>query len=189
MGRPHDTVDVPGHHPLLLNELMTCAVDPDGHAATLARGIAGVAAGVPGGHVCATAWIMDVTGEYLVLVRHRTLGWCSPGGHLEPGESSREAVMREVAEETGLSDADLTAVLPGPLTVHVTDTGEEGHQHWNIAHLFVADREVALRPEIGKGGDAVGEVRWFALDALPLHDAPSDLAEVTPWAQRILRTL
>jgi ADP-ribose pyrophosphatase YjhB (NUDIX family) len=189
MGRPHDTVDVPGHHPFLLNELMSCAVDPDGHAATLARGIAGVAADVPAGHLCATAWIMDSTGDHMVLVRHRSLGWSSPGGHLEPGESSRDAVLREVAEETGLGPDALTAVLPGPLTVHVTDTGQPGHRHWNIAHLFIADRKAPLRRECPSIDDDVGAVRWFAVTELPLGDAPADLAEVTPWAQRALRTM
>lgn len=33
--------------------------------------------------------------------------WCLPKGHVEAGESLREAARREVAEETGLSSFDL----------------------------------------------------------------------------------
>jgi len=28
--------------------------------------------------------------------------WCFPGGHVEPGETSRKAIQRELAEELGL---------------------------------------------------------------------------------------
>ena len=29
--------------------------------------------------------------------------WCFPGGHLEPGETSRRAIVRELAEELGIT--------------------------------------------------------------------------------------
>ena len=43
-----------------------------------------------------------------VLLTRRTSGgafgdrWCIPGGHIEPYEPARDAVVREVKEETGL---------------------------------------------------------------------------------------
>ncbi|HUU83050.1 MAG TPA: NUDIX hydrolase [Phycisphaerae bacterium] len=45
-------------------------------------------------------------GRYLMIRRPRDLvaggAWCFPGGAIEPGESSGQAVVREVAEEVGL---------------------------------------------------------------------------------------
>ena len=44
-------------------------------------------------------------GRSLLCARHRRGGaeyWVLPGGHAEPGESLREALVREMAEETGL---------------------------------------------------------------------------------------
>lgn len=45
-------------------------------------------------------------GRYLMIRRaeHLVAGgaWCFPGGHIEAGESSQEAIVREVAEEVGL---------------------------------------------------------------------------------------
>jgi 8-oxo-dGTP pyrophosphatase MutT (NUDIX family) len=54
----------------------------------------------------------QIEGEYrLGLVFHPRLSvWIPPGGHVEPDETTAEAALREVAEETGL-EAEL---LPPP---------------------------------------------------------------------------
>ena len=52
--------------------------------------------------------ICDGNGNLLVEDRKDTdwPGMCFPGGHVEPGESCTEAVIREVWEETGLTIED-----------------------------------------------------------------------------------
>ena len=46
-----------------------------------------------------------------VLVRHRERDtWESPGGHIEPGETAAQAARRELWEETGARQADITLV-------------------------------------------------------------------------------
>ncbi|MCX4799500.1 MULTISPECIES: NUDIX domain-containing protein [unclassified Streptomyces] len=55
--------------------------------------------------VSARAVVLNAQGEIL-LVRHRDQDrefYVLPGGRVEPGETSAEAVRREVLEETGLS--------------------------------------------------------------------------------------
>ncbi|UCE44690.1 MAG: NUDIX hydrolase [Methanobacteriota archaeon] len=37
-----------------------------------------------------------------VMIRHRDRGWEMPGGHVEEGESCRDAAEREFSEETGM---------------------------------------------------------------------------------------
>jgi len=40
----------------------------------------------------------------VLLTRRADNGlWCLPGGHMEPGESAKEACIRETLEETGLT--------------------------------------------------------------------------------------
>src|SRR5690606_31302064 len=53
-------------------------------------------------------------GEAVLLVQRGkgsfTGLWSLPGGHVEPGETTREAARREVGEETGVS-AELTVLV------------------------------------------------------------------------------
>ncbi len=51
--------------------------------------------------VCGLVFTPDQ--EKIVLIKRGDCGiWYLPGGHIEPGESKKEAVRREVKEETGL---------------------------------------------------------------------------------------
>ena len=61
-------------------------------------------------HVELTTLCMLHKGEELLLqnrVKTDWRGYCFPGGHVEPGESIVDAVVREMKEETGLNVKDL----------------------------------------------------------------------------------
>lgn len=72
--------------------------------------------------------ILNEKDEMLVLKRPHFVKWAPnqwglPGGKIEPGESSLEAAVREVKEETTLDVEDLRlgeAVLKEPVTVYYT---------------------------------------------------------------------
>lgn len=56
--------------------------------------------------------------------------WVTPGGGIDPGETERQAAVREVAEETGLTIAE--SDLIGPIAVRVVEHGFSDqvlHQH------------------------------------------------------------
>lgn len=46
--------------------------------------------------------IVRKEGSYLIGKRADGKGWCSGGGHIEQGETPREAVRRELYEEFGI---------------------------------------------------------------------------------------
>ena len=55
---------------------------------------------------CAGAVVFDDAARLLLVKRANPPAqglWSLPGGRLEPGESAEDAVVREVAEETGLA--------------------------------------------------------------------------------------
>jgi 8-oxo-dGTP diphosphatase len=87
--------------------------------------------------------------ERLLLVRrgHEPgLGrWSLPGGRVEPGESARQAVVREVEEETGLRVV-VTGLAgyverpgPGGVTYEIEDYHARVAPGWELGHLLAAD--------------------------------------------------
>lgn len=105
-------------------------------------------------HVTASAVVLDGTGRTL-LHRHRRLGiWLQPGGHVDPGERPEDAVLREVAEETGLA-ASHPDGRPRPVHVDVHEGGR-GHLHLDLRYLVHAPPEEPQPP----AGESQ-EVSWL----------------------------
>jgi len=53
-------------------------------------------------------WRTGTSGREYLLVQHHAGHWGFPKGHPEEGESDREAALRELREETGLSQITLS---------------------------------------------------------------------------------
>lgn len=175
MSFPHPTIDVPGQWPAIVSEVERVA-RADSLSDELLRGLAGDAS-VERGHVCATSWVLSADGSHTLLVKHPSLGWSTPGGHVERHESTRDAGLRELEEETGLTRFDVRPMSDAPIFVHVTDRdGERPHRHWNVGWVYIADMEAPLSPIEG--------ARWWPVDALP--DGPADLIEKTAVLVRLL---
>ena len=94
------------------------------------------------------------------LDRRGRLRWSLPKGHVEAGETTEQAAVREVAEETGI-DGRITARLG---SVDYTFTAEGRRIHKRVHHFLM----VAVGGELSDADIEVTEVAWVPLDQL--HD-------------------
>jgi ADP-ribose pyrophosphatase YjhB (NUDIX family) len=121
------------------------------------------------------AIVRDDRGRLLLVQRGREPGrgrWSVPGGRIEPGESDADAVIREVAEETGLAVEVVRYVgsvrrpAPGGGTFDIRDH----------------EVRVVGAPEPTAGDDA-DDVRWVTraeMARLPLVDGL--VSALTEWS-------
>ncbi|RYD46689.1 MAG: NUDIX domain-containing protein [Verrucomicrobiaceae bacterium] len=117
------------------------------------------------------AMIHDAEGRLLLQEKHDGT-WSLPAGAIEPGESPEEAIIREVAEETGLScvSSSVITVLGGPGFRHVYQNGDR------VEYVIVLFRcrvsEVSSPPT---DLEETRSIRYFARGEFPGLALPYDV--------------
>ncbi len=108
---------------------------------------------------CGAAILRD--GQLLLVRRLRPPEadhWGLPGGKVDPFETVPEAVEREIAEELGIT------IRADRLLCVVDLIDREAGFHW-VSPVYRVDAFDG-EPEV-REPQALGEMGWFALDALP----------------------
>ena len=115
-----------------------------------------------------TNMCMITQGDMLLVLDRKNPDWPGvtfPGGHVEPGESFVEAVIREVWEETGLTIKN--PILCGSKQFQA----KEGARY--VVFFYKTDR---FSGEL-KSSDE-GEVFWIPRTALPQYKMPEDFLDM-----------
>jgi 8-oxo-dGTP pyrophosphatase MutT (NUDIX family) len=121
----------------------------------------------------AFAAVRNATGKILVVRRIDDGNWELPGGRIEVGETARDAVIREVAEESGIT-IELTAlsgVYSDPSHVLVDPDGSIHQQLALCFHAVPADPDSASPRPDGIETDAASWCDPAALAGMAMHPA------------------
>lgn len=103
------------------------------------------------GHITASSWIVDASGERVLLTHHRKLGkWLQLGGHADGDPDVIRVALREAAEESGLRELSLVSEEIFDLDIHGIPAREDagavvpGHLHYDVRFAFRAGEEDAF---------------------------------------------
>ena len=97
--------------------------------------------------------------------------WSIPGGLVELGETTREAVCREIREECGL-EIDLVDVC-GVLDRVVRDPDGRVRYHWVLVDFLAVARGGTLC-----AGDDAADARWVPIDEVETYDTTDGLMDM-----------
>lgn len=115
--------------------------------------------------------------KVLLLFHTKRNVWQQPGGHIELNEDIDTALYREILEETGLSEDQLTIVDLGlkkpplvrsysqltPFSIVVHPYDDSTHQHIDLAYIFMSKTE-----ELTKNPDGATAINWFTSNDIEL---------------------
>jgi ADP-ribose pyrophosphatase len=102
--------------------------------------------------------------RYLLMVeRDDGYDWAVPGGHVEPDETSVEAALRELAEETGMAAAD-GAEWAGVLPPRYVPDPRASDEAWAVTVPVCIDLGTRDRLPLVTGGDDARRAQWVPAD-------------------------
>lgn len=108
------------------------------------------------------ALIRDSKNKLLFIRKSEDGIWGLPAGAIEPGESPKEAVVREVLEETGLKvvPTRIAGVFGGSNFRHTYSSGDR-------VEYLVTIFECVIQEQSNPTDDEISEMRYFAEDERP----------------------
>jgi putative (di)nucleoside polyphosphate hydrolase len=123
---------------------------------------------------CVGVMLLNRRGQVFVGKRldQTVEGWQMPQGGIDPGEEPRQAVLRELKEETGTDKADIIAEMEDWITydlpAHLIGVAFHGRykgqrQKWFCLRFRGEDSDI----DLGTHEPEFSEWRWVAMAALP----------------------
>jgi 8-oxo-dGTP pyrophosphatase MutT (NUDIX family) len=114
------------------------------------------------GHITGSAWLVDASGEQLLLTNHRKLKmWLQLGGHSDGDANTAGVAFREAVEESGLKVALISDEI-FDIDIHEIPTAKRdpAHYHFDVRYqLRAANMDFVVSEESL-------DLAWVPIDSL-----------------------
>ena len=136
------------------------------------------------GHFTASCWLVDRTGQRVLLTHHRKLGlWLQLGGHADGERDLRIAALKEAHEESGLPGLRIDAPI-FDLDRHwiPEHKGVPAHWHYDVRYVVHAGNDEAYTVS-----EESHDLAWRRIEELAAEDAtdPSVRRMARKWLAHI----
>jgi 8-oxo-dGTP pyrophosphatase MutT (NUDIX family) len=107
-------------------------------------------------------WRKNATsgGIDILMIQDRMSRWTIPKGHVEPGERLEQTALREVEEETGLTDMKLGEHLD---KLHFFYR-KEGKLIFMTTHVYLIEALGDTDAIVPENSEGIVDVKWFSRD-------------------------
>ncbi|MGA1795818.1 MAG: NUDIX domain-containing protein [bacterium] len=120
-------------------------------------------------------------GEWRYLFLRAYRNWDFPKGIVEPSEGPLQAAIREVREETGITDLDFRW---GEVFKETAPYANNKVARFYIAETHTSRVTFSINPELGRPEHH--EYRWLSHDEI-LSLSPERLVPIIEWAHSLIR--
>ncbi len=126
----------------------------------------------PKSHMCTYFAPYDSVAKQIFIGHHKKAGkWLFNGGHVDPNETLKDALKREIQEEWGLNYDDFEIREPQLLTICPINNPEKQTctEHFDIWHFIPVDKNT-FNPDREKLAEEFHESSWVSYeDAMKLN--------------------
>ncbi len=134
------------------------------------------------GHITGSAWVVDWTGDRVLLTHHRKLNrWLQLGGHADGDEDPLRVALREGEEESGLAlDPLFETIFDVDIHAIPARGTDPQHLHYDVRYAFTVRGSEAFVV-----GDESHELAWIRIDRMDqVTEEVSMLRMAERWASR-----
>ena len=137
-------------------------------------------------HITVSAWIIDETHNYVLMAYHNIYNsWAWLGRHADGNANLKEIILKEINEESGLTNAkflsnDIYSLEILPVSGHEKNAEYvSSHLHLNITYLLAANKshKITIKP------DENSKIGWIDINRI------SEYSNETWFVERIYSKL